>query len=325
MRNIKIEDVVPFGNVLRALFIANYDGIIALDVDFTNPWITDTFDIQKQAVSDMVGTPGLKKLKKGDTKKRDDFMIGELPLTVKLGYAVDKAIAAGTITDTKGSFNIAAFNKSISDRNIGLFNTNFAVTWARITAGGNAAALNTCGFTTAMKTSFKDLHDKAWAMNTTRIDLSQSINTLSGANLVIMETFITTCMKLIKGGNAYAKSILDKDLAKRFTFNGIKKSVEPTEAKKPKNLRIKEFASRVFATNVPSKHKMQFTLQTKGVKVMVCRQNLKTGVCSSGTSLVTGEMLEVVKADITGSGEFIVVTNLSNKKVVVTYLKIEVA
>ena len=322
--NIKIEDVVPFGDVLRALFIANYTGIIGLDVDYKNPWVSATFDIQKKTVNDMVGTLGMKKLNKGETVKRDKFMDDELPLTVTLDYVIGKCISAGTLTDTKNSFGLAAFNKAVRDRNIGNFHTSWEITWARINATGNAAALDAKGFTTAMQTSFKDLHDNAWAMNTTKIDLSQDINTLSTGNKVIVDTFLTTCMGCIKAGRTYAKSIGDKDLAKRFTFNGIKKSVEPTEKKKPRKLGVLEFKSRVFATNVPEKHIMQFTLETKGVTVKVCRQNLKTGVCSTGTTLVMGEMLEVVKNDIPGTGEFIVVSNSSNKKAFVTYLKISV-
>jgi len=59
--------------------------------------------------------------------------------------------------------------------------------------------------------------------------------------------------------------------------------------------------------------------------VKVCRQVLKTGVCTEGTILVYNEMLEVVKADLKGTGEKIVVTNMSGKKIVAKFLKIAVA
>ncbi len=324
MKNIKIEDVVPFGDVLRALFIANYAGIIGLDADFTNPWVTATFDVQKKAVNDMVTTAGLQKLNKGDTEKRNAFMDIITTLDATLDYAVGKCITAGTITDTKGSFGIAALNKSISDRNIPLFHTSYEVTLARINNGGNAAALDAKGFTTAMLGDWSAAHDNAWGMNTTKINLSQDISTLSGDDKTKVDTFMATCMLLIAGGRAYAKSKKDKELAKRFTFKSIKSSVEPTEKKKPRNIKVKEFASKVFATKVPAKYKMQFTLQTKGATVTVCRQSLKTGVCSTGTTLVFGEMLEVVKSEISGTGEFIVVTNSASKPIVVKFLKIAV-
>ena len=324
MKNIKIEDVVPFGDVLRALFIANYAGVIALDADFTNPWVTATFDVQKKAVNDMVTTAGLQKLNKGDTEKRNKFMDSITTMNVTLSYAIGKCITAGTITDTKGSFGVAALNKSISDRNVPLFHTSYEVTLTRINAGGNAAALDAKGFTTAMLGLWSAAHDNAWGMNTTKINLSQDISTLSGADKIKVDTFMATCMLLIAAIRAYAKSIKDKELAKRATFDAIKKSVEPTAPKKPKNLKIKEFASRVFATDVPAKYKMQFTLQTKDVTVTVCRQNLKTGVCSTGTVLEVGKMLEVVKSEIPGTGEFIVVTNSASKPIVVKFLKIAV-
>ena len=324
MYNIKIEDVVPFGNVLRAFFRANYDGVILLDPDFEDDWLVDVFDVEKKEVEDMVGTAGMIELKKGEIEKRNGFMDSELPLTVKLDYVIGKCIAAGTITDSKGSFGLAGFNKSIADRNIGAFHTNYEVTLARINDGGNAAALNAKGFTTAMVGDFSDWHDKAWAMNTTKIDTSQDINTLSGADKVKVDTFLATCMLLIAAIRVYAKSIGDGDLAKRATFEGIKKSVEPSAAKKARKLVVKAFATRVFATNVPVKYKLQFTLLTKDVSVMVCRQVLKTGVCTEGTVLVYNEMLQVVKGDLMGTGERIVVTNMIGKRVVVRFLKVAV-
>ncbi len=325
MNNIKIEDVVSFGDVLRALFVANYTGVVALDADFANPWKTDTFDVQKQAVNEMVTTPGLRELNKGDTAKRNKFMDDMLRLTAKLDYAIGKCIAAGTITDSKGSFGVGTLNKTISDRNIGLFHTSYEVTLARINATGNAAALNAKGFTAVNLSDFSGLHDSAWGMNTTKINLKQDISTLSGNDKILVDTFMATCMFLIAGIRAHAKFVGNKELAKKASFNGVKKSVEPTAAKKARNISVKEFASRVFATDVPAKHKMQFILQTKDVTVTVCRQNLKTGVCSSGTTLEFGRMLEVVKSGILGSGEFIVVTNSASKKIVVKYLKIVVA
>ena len=323
--NIKIEDVVPFGNVVRALFVANYGNVIAIDVDFTNPWVTDTFDVRKQAVEDMVGTAGMVKLKKGEIGKRDAFMDAELPLTVKMDYAIGKCVADGSIPDTKASFNLASLNKSISDRNIGLFHTNFNVTLDMINKGGNEAALIAKGFTIGMIKEFKNNHKSAWDMNNSKIDLSQDINTLSGDDKVKVDTFMKTCMLVLAPIRTYARSVKDKDLAKRATFAGVKRSVEPKEGKKAKKLKIKEFASRVVATKVPKKHKMQFTLMTKGVSVTVCRQDLKTGVCTVGTLLMFGEMLEVVVGEILGTGDFVVITNASGKKVVVRFLKIVVA
>ena len=323
--NIKIEDVVPFGNVVRALFVANYGNVIGIDVDFKNPWVTATFDLQKQAVEDMVGTAGMLKLKKGEIDSRNVFMDAELPLTVKMDYAIGKCVADGSIPDTKGSFNLAALNKSIGDRNIGLFHLNFGVTMDMINKGGNAAALNAKGFTTVMQDNFSKIHDAVWKANTYKINLSQNINTLSGDDKIIVDTFMTTCMLLIGGIKAAAKSTGDKVLAKKATFNGIKKMVEPTLAKKARNLKIKEFGSRVVATKVASKHKLQFTLMTKGVVVTVCRQDLKTGVCTVGTPLVFGTMLEVVVGDLLGTGDYVVITNGSGKKIVVKFLKIVVA
>ena len=323
--NIKIEDVVPFGNVLRALFRANYSGVVGLDADFKDTWTADVFDVQKQAVEDMVGTLGLRKQMKGDIEKRNKFMDSEIPLTAVLGYAVDKCIVAGTLSGNKGSFGIAALNRSITNKNIGSFNTSYAVTFAAINKDSNATALDSKGFTTTMQGDFSDAYTNAWKLNTKTIDTSQDINTLSGDDKILVDTLMATCMLLIAGIRTYAKSISNKELAKRATFASIKKSVEPSKDKKARNLSIKEFASRVVASKVPAKYKMQFTLMTKGVTVMVCRQVLKTGVCTVGTPLVYNEMLEVVKADLPGTGEKIVVTNASGKKVVVKYLKIAVA
>ena len=323
--NIKIEDVVPFGNVLRALFRANYSGVVGLDADFKDTWTADVFDVQKQAVEDMVGTLGLRKQMKGDIEKRNKFMDSEIPLTAVLGYAVDKCIVAGTLSGNKGSFGIAALNRSITNKNIGSFNTSYAVTFAAINKDSNATALDSKGFTTTMQGDFSDAYTNAWKLNNKTIDTSQDINTLSGDDKILVDTFMATCMLLIAGIRTYAKSISNKELAKRATFASIKKSVEPSKDKKARNLSIKEFASRVVASKVPAKYKMQFTLMTKGVTVMVCRQVLKTGVCTVGTPLVYNEMLEVVKADLPGTGEKIVVTNASGKKVVVKYLKIAVA
>ena len=323
--NIKIEDVVPFGNVLRALFRANYSGVTALDADFKDTWTADVFDVQKKDVEDMVGTPGLRKQMKGDIKKRNEFMDSEIPLTAVLGYAVDKCIAAGSLSGNKGSFGIAALNRSINERNIGLFNTSYVVTFAAINKDSNATALDSKGFTTTMQGDFSGAFNEAWKLNNKTIDTSQDINTLSGDDKILVDTFIATCMLLLAGIRAYAKSKSDKELAKRATFAGIKRSVEPTQDKKAKKLKIKDFASRVVSSKTPAKYKLQFTLLTPGVSVMVCRQLLKTGVCTAGTTLVYNEMLEVVKADLLGTGEKIVITNASGKKIVVKYLKIAVA
>ncbi len=323
--NIKIEDVVSFGEVLRALFKANYGNVIAIDADFTDPWLVNTFDVQKQDVNDMVTTPGLKKLNKGETAKRDTLLDSMLLVNANLDYAIGKCITGGSIGDSKSSFGIGALNKAIRDRNIGLYHTSYEVTLARINEGGNAAALNAKGFTTVMQDNFSKIHDAVWKANTYKINLSQNINTLSGDDKIIVDTFMTTCMLLIGGIKAAAKSTGDKVLAKKATFNGIKKMVEPTLAKKARNLKIKEFGSRVVATKVASKHKLQFTLMTKGVVVTVCRQDLKTGVCTVGTPLVFGTMLEVVVGDLLGTGDYVVITNGSGKKIVVKFLKIVVA
>jgi len=325
MKNIKIEDVVPFGNVLRALFIAHYDEIIALDPDYTNTWVEDVYDVQKQAVEDMVVAGGLIALKKGEIDERNAFLDSELPLTVKMDYAIGKCVTAGTLTGTKASFKLAALNASIKARNIGLFHTNYEVTYGRMNTGGNSAALNAKGFLTAMQLQFKGFHDSAWEMNTTAIDTSQDISSLSGADRVKIDTFLATCMPLIGAIRTIARAAGDKELAKRATFAGIKKSVEPTKDKKARDLKIKAFASRVVSSKTPVKYKLQFTLLTKDASVMVCRQVLKTGVCTVGTILVYNEMLEVVKADLRGTGEKIVVTNMSGKKIVVRFLKIAVA
>lgn len=320
---MKIEDVVPFGNSLKALFVAYKTPVVAFDADYDDPWITDTFDAQKDAVNSMVVTLGLRKLNAEDTKTRNDWMDKETELLNKLDYVVKKCIKNGTITDGVGSFGIGAFLKSITQRDIENFHVNYQVTKARIASGGNAAALNTAGFTTANVASLKNNHDKAWDMNTTKINLKQDISTLSIANQGIVDTFMTTCMGLLKAIRAYAKSISDKELAKKATKGAVLSTVGPMPEKKPR-VKTLEPGSRVVISNIPSKYKMQMTLETKGGKVKVCKQELRSNECTDGIALMLDAMLEVTKSGLPGTGDYVVLTNEGDKVAKVKWFVVKV-
>ena len=131
---MKIEEVVPFGNAVVALFDANYAALWAFDVKFKNPYKTEVLLPKIAAASGVIVTFGKRKQNKADTKSRNGVMDEGTPIVKDLKYWIEACIADGTITDSLDSFDLGAFLNSITKRNINAFHTAFELIYAKITA-----------------------------------------------------------------------------------------------------------------------------------------------------------------------------------------------
>jgi hypothetical protein len=323
---MKIGDVVNFATAVQALL--DTVGISAPVKAFSpapggigGSWEALVFTPALAAVSGMVITDGLDELSVGDTKLRNGYMEQEVPIMAGLEYNIEACIAAGTITDSFMSFQTGAFKLSIRRHNIGDFHTHYVAMMARINFGigsPNKAALIASGFTLPMITSITTAHDLAWGMNTTKIDLTAAISTLSGGNKILVDTLLKLCQKIIDAIHAWAESTGNKTLMKKATHDAILKTVAATPAKKPRNREIKMNTSICWLQDPPARDLLQFTLITKGGSASVCRMNTKTGVCSAGIPLVYGVMTSIKKKDIPGTGDCIIITNTGSGTIKVT-------
>ena len=321
---MKLENVISYARAVKALFDLHKDALVVYNTGLDDPFEADVLDIQIAAANAMLGTDVLKKLNKGDTKKRNDFMDKEKPILKDLEYKLGLCITDGTITDSLASFGLTAFRKGISDHNIDLFHNSYVSTYARVNIASNKAALNDVGFLAGNITAIKTNHDGAWDLNTTKINLKLEINTLSAANLALIMVLLGTCQKILDAIRAYAESISDKVLAKQATAGAVLKTVVPTEAKKPRRRGIKAGSSIILNTDLVAKNVMHLTLLTD-VEVDVCMVGLKTDECMMGTPLVFKKFTELQKKDLLGSGRFVKLTNKSGtKKAFVLYYELVV-
>ncbi len=317
MANIKLQYVLGYAYAAKALLDANGTAVKTFEPLIGGTWEALVFGAQIAAMEGVVSVGGLEGLNKEDTILRNNYMRSLKPILRNLAYKVKACILAGTITDGYASFGIGAFLKSIYDRDINSFHLCFTTTMARINAGTNAAALNTAGFTTAKQTSIVTIHGEAWGVQVTKITVKENISDLSKANQVIVKALLRSCALIIKAVRGYAESISDTVLMGKATQKAVLATVTPGVPVGSVDRKVKENTSRCWLKNPVARDLMKFTLLTEGGEVYVCRMDLMTGVCSAGLLLVFGEVLEVKKMDVPGTGDKIIITNAGGGDVVV--------
>ncbi len=314
---MKIEDIGVFGLTVKALLDANASAVKAYNTELEGTWEVDVFDVQLEAVLAIIGTHSMIKLNEGETIVRNGHMEDERSILTDLEFKIERCIADGTITDSLGSFGLKAFRDSINVHDIGAFHLAYEETIGRLGVVSIAEALDARGFSGADIVSITTAHDLAWGMNATKISLKTSISSLSVANQAVVKTFLRTCQLVIDSIHAYAGTTGNVDLGKRSTKVALLKTVVHTVRKVPRKRHIAENTSICFKEHPVARDLMEFTLLTKNVEVYLCRMDTKTGTCSGGIKLVYNEILRIKKRDVPGTGDCIIITNGSGKKVVV--------
>ena len=303
---IKLEYVASFARAAQLIFDENFDAVTAYDPDLAGTWETDTLDPAIVAVENMIVTLGLRKLSAEETVTQNGFLDKETPLINDLEFSINKCLAAHTITDGVGAFNISELRKSIRDKNINAFNTAYSVCIGRVNA--NAAALVAKGFTVEKKDFFKGFHDSAFNVQTTKRALKLEIKDLSAANRLIVEDCIKIVMVMIKSIHAYAKSVNDTDLMALATGTAILKSVVPTPVKKARVKIVKATATVIYQRNIAGNRTMQFTVKTKE-SILLGRSETIEGVPTATMSLDPERLVSVKKNEIPGKGNFVKLIN----------------
>ena len=318
--NIKLEYVASWARAAQLIFDDHFDEVTTYDPDLAGTWEVDILVPAITKVEDMIVTLGLRKTSKEDTAKIVGFMEKETPLIGDLEFAINKCLAAHTITDGVGAFAISALRKSISDKNINAFNTAYSVCIGRVNA--NAAALVAKGFTVEKKDFFKGFHDSAFNVQNTKRALKLEIKDLSAANRLIVEDCIKIVMMMIKSIRAYAKSVNDKDLMALATGKAILKSVVPTPVKKARVKIVKATATVIYQRNIAGNRTMQFTVKTKE-SILLGRSETIEGVPTATMSLDPERLVSVKKNEIPGSGNFVklINPNFNNARVEVFVIK----
>ncbi|MEI6816063.1 MAG: hypothetical protein WCL14_05595 [Bacteroidota bacterium] len=312
---MKLMYVVGFSMSAKGVYDDN-----KVAVDLFDPSLAGTFETivwvpQINAVTGMLSTRNLMQLDEGKTILRDGFLDAMIPVLKNLDYKLDLCIAAGTITDSKGSFGLGNVLKGINKRNLYLFHLSYVGLMARIAAGGNTAALVAKGFTAPMILSITTQHDLVWDLVTEKIDLEVDISDLSAADKVIVKAVMKTNMRVIKAMHAMAVVQGNTVLKKKCTKKAILSMVTPAVAPGPVDREIKQNESICWLVKPTQKELLEMTLLTEGGSAKVCRQNLKTGVCSAGIDLVYNTKVSKKKMEIPGVGDKIIITNTGTKKI----------
>jgi hypothetical protein len=316
---MKIEYVVSFANACKGMFDAHKTRYVTY-----NPALADTWEAEKlvpaiEDVSTMIGTLGLTNQKIDDTKARNVFMDNETAVLDDLEFRIKQCIVAGTITESLGSFGLAAFHRSINKYAIDRFHGCYVLTSGKVNEVDNLAALADVGFGPLQVAAMKGNHDGAWDLNDDRIAIKQEITDLSGDNQLLIMVLLGYCQLILDTVKGWGKANGDKVLVKSATVKAVLSSVTPTQPKEPKKRHFKANSVNVFRTDLGLKYLIQLTLLTKGVVVMVCRRDLKTSPCVDGLVLEYGKLWEGKLADIPGTGKYIIITVVGVKGVSVLY------
>jgi len=320
---IKLKDVVGYALASQALLDTNSVAVKAYDTTVGGTWETLVFDVQFAAVEGMVSGGGMEGLNVEDTKLRNGYMNNETPILRDLTYKIKACIKAGTITDGLLSFNLGALKKSISKKDINGFHLAYTTTMARINAGGNAAALNTAGFTTAKQTSITTNHDFAWGIQNTKITLKVNISELSAANQIIVKALLASCAHIIKAVRAYAESVSNTTLMKKATQKAVLSTVTPAKPIGVRGRRIEQNQSICWLQHPTLRDDMEFTLFTETGSATVCRMDSKTGTCTAGIVLVFDIKVTLKKMEVPGTGDCIIITNTGVGYIHVAVLRIK--
>ncbi len=312
---MKLMYVVGFSMAAKGLYDDNKTA-----VDLFDPSLAGTFEAtvwvpEINAVSEMLSPDNLMELDEGKTIIRDAYLDSLIPIMGNLDYKLDLCIGDGSITDSKGSFGVGNVLKGIRDRNVYLFHISYVSLMARIGAGGNTAALNAKGFLTANITSITTGHNLVWGVVTQKLDLEIDISDLSVADRLIVKTVMKTNMRVIKAMRAMAVVQGNITLKKKATKNAILSTVTPAVAPSPVDRVVRRNESICWLVKPTQRELLEMTLLTEGGSAKVCRQNLKTGVCSVGIDLIYNTKVSKKKLEIPGSGDKIIITNTGDRDI----------
>ena len=312
---MKIELVYSYAMATKALFQANYAALVQFDNQFANPYLSNVFEPKIIAAKHLIGTLGKRNQNKEDTKIRNQMMDNIQPLLINLEYNIKNCISDGTITCSLQTFQLAAFRKSIYKRSIHSFHLASRQTIAKVIE--NQAALTAKGFTVEKTQMIKDYSNSAYAIQTEKIELKGEISNLSIANQIIINACLDECQKIINALQAMTRSTSNKELQRRATSKAILRSVVPTPSKKPRKRTIKPGSTIILTSRLAAKNILLLTLQTN-VTVTLCRSPLKSQPGPTDLHLPYNMTWEGKKADIPGTGPYIMLTNhdLSQKAIV---------
>ena len=312
MGKIRICDLVPLGDAVEAMFNVNAAAFKLFNKDLINPYMTAVYDVNKTAVFDMGGTRVMITLNKTKTVVRNGFMDLNYPLAKECRYKLKLCIAAATITDLLPSFGVGGVLSTIDKHQISPYHVNFDMMMERINIPANRAALLFRGFTAAKFTALQDNHDLAWEMSTEKIDLTQDTSTLTGANKVIVDTFMGNISVVVDTMYNYYISIGDDVNARRASVAAIMKGIRATPVKKMRNRNVKKTSHIIYQTDFVQRNTMQLQVKSKG-SLFIVRSNSKVGPYNGGIELLPGVLRNLKLRDIPGTGRYVVIYSVDTE------------
>ncbi len=319
---VKIAEMDRFSKRIKDLFDDKKTSIVAFDDSFDEPFETNVWMPQMNAVAAVIDTFSLRKESKEETRLRNAEMHAELPILTELEYKIGVCRDAGTITDSLESFGISAFRTSINTFKIVDFHECYLRTIDKVNA--NHVALADKGFDAAMVTSIKTHHDNAYNIQNNKGDIKIDISDLSIENKEIIMSCYRTDMRVLKVMRTYGKARGDDELYNQSTINAVLSTIRPTPAKEPRVRVIDAGKDIVLRTDLNKKNVLQLELLTQG-GVEIGLTELKTDEVIDGTALKYKIMMELMKKDLTGSGRYVKLRNMNlNKKAKVRVFEVKV-
>jgi len=318
----KLEDIGAASIVLMNMFDTIKDEVRNYDGAFNDAYVSGIWVPAIDLVLGMKPTSGLIKKHKDVTVDRNRFMFGLKPILMDLEYKLKSCIKAGTITNALGSFGLSALRNGIRKKDFDAF--HLAYVWMIGQVNAHSEALIAVGFTADKIANITVLHDKAQSKQQINMGLESEIHVLSKGNQVVINACLLEDRKVMAVIKAYANSINDRDLERKATWKALLKHVRNTQAKKPRNRKLKAGGSMVVRSRMDAKNLLQMTLLTD-VRVIVYRTKLKSEVRTEGTELPFNALWEGKQEALAGTGRFVKMTNLNTERDgVVRFYELEV-
>ncbi len=307
---MKIGQVYLYSMAVKALYDGNKTAIIVYDVYFNATYVTTIWLPRINDAEHVSTTLTMRQLNATETKQRNETMDLLIPVLDDLDYKVKKCIDDGSITMALIEFGISNFKRCISRREFEDFSSCYEITIAAVDL--NTDALVEVGFTEDQIENITTWYDKSMAIQNGKIALEGDINSTSKENQRILNACLKEDQKVLNVIKAYAKSIGDKELAKKATKAAVLKSMGITPQRKAVVKVIKPGSSMLLYTDFVGKNYLQLTLLTDNVSVLVGQTHLKLGVITDGTELVYNEVWVGQKKAMLGTGRYIKLTNTDN-------------
>jgi len=307
---MKAENIVSFGIAVKVMFDNHYDGVTGMDESLGGSWEEDVFVVQMMAVDGLVGVEGMKGESKAQTKARNKWMRKMWLVLIFLKFKIEKCIEDGSITDSLYSFGLGTFFRGIGEGNIKLFHLAYMITYGRVISPANKAALIASGFPRAKINSMKMIHDKAWGLNVSKIELKGEIGETSKGNLLIRKTFLGSCKRIIEATRIYGVDIGDKKLQKRATVEALISTFTPKQEKKMRNRMVYRISHLLYQTDMVARDWMKLIVRSKSKRSLyILRSDRKDGVFEGGMELKWGVEYLLKLKMIPGKGRYVIIYN----------------